>query len=126
MKFFKIIKEIKSKEGILHFQRYAIFESKFLSIYIHTFTQPDKDNYEHDHPWNFLLLILKGGYIEQSNNIKYIRNPGFIKFIRGEHRHKIIELNRKKSISIAICGKRKREWGYHIDNGWVSNLDFRK
>lgn len=126
MKFFKIIREIKSKEGILHFQRYAILESKFLSIYIHTFTQPDKDKYEHDHPWDFLLLILKGGYREQSNNIKNRRNPGFLKFIKAEHRHKIVELNEIKSISLAICGERKREWGYHTDSGWVSNIDYRK
>jgi hypothetical protein len=124
MKLFSIVKEIKSKAGKLHFRRFAIIESEYLSIYIHQFTQPDKDPFEHDHPWDFMLFILKGGYKEQTNNIIHRRNPGFIKYIKAEHRHKIVELNEETSISLAICGKRKREWGYHTDNGWVSNVEW--
>ncbi len=124
MKLFSIVKEIKSKEGKLHFKRFAIIESEYLSIYIHHFTQPDKDLYEHDHPWNFVLFILKGGYKEQTNNKTYKRNPGFLRFIKAEHRHKIVELNEDTSTSLAICGRRKREWGYHTDNGWISNEDW--
>lgn len=125
MILFKTVKEIRSKAGILHFKRFAIIESKYLSIYLHTFTQPDKDLYEHDHPWDFLLLILKGGYKEQISNKLYKRLPGFIKFIKAEHRHKIVKLNDKVSISLAICGERRREWGYHTDNGWIKNDEFR-
>ena len=126
MILFKTVKEIKSKAGTLHFKRFAIIESKYLSIYLHSFTQPDKDLWEHDHPWDFFLLILKGGYKEQTNNKVYKRNPGFFKFIEAEHRHKIVELNSNKSISLAICGERRREWGYHTDNGWVSQLDYKR
>ena len=126
MKLFKTVKEIKSKKGVLHFKRFAIVESDLFSIYLHYFTQPDNDPWEHDHPWDFFVFILKGGYKEQTNNVVHTRNPGFMRFIKAEHRHKILELNKKSSTSLAICGRRRREWGYHTDNGWVSQIEYRE
>jgi hypothetical protein len=65
MKFFKKVKTITSKEGELHFERWAIFESKWLSWYIHRIHKADRDHL-HSYPWNFLSLILKGCYLEEN------------------------------------------------------------
>ncbi len=63
---FKLIKEIRSKEGILHFKRWEIFSStKFnFSIYLHGIYKADQDLHLHNHPWNIATLILWGSYIE--------------------------------------------------------------
>lgn len=37
--------------------------TELCGVYVHRFLEPDVPVY-HDHPWNFLTLILKGGYTE--------------------------------------------------------------
>lgn len=65
---FKILflaKEIKSKTGELHFRRYRLFWTPWFALYIHRIYKADEDPYPHSHPWNFISLILNGGYIEE-------------------------------------------------------------
>jgi hypothetical protein len=42
MKLFKWVKEIVSKDGKLHFKRFAILETDRFSIYIHRIYEGDK------------------------------------------------------------------------------------
>jgi hypothetical protein len=64
---FKLIKEIKSKQGVLHFKRWELFTSKRFnfSIYLHGIYKADEDPHLHNHPWNIATLILWGSYIEE-------------------------------------------------------------
>lgn len=66
MIFFKKVIEIRSKSGILHFTRWAIFKCKWFALYIHKISEADKDYHLHSHPWNFISIILKGSYKEES------------------------------------------------------------
>ena len=43
--------------------RSVLFRSKLFCIYIHRFLRSDKDDH-HDHPFDFLGYVVKGGYIE--------------------------------------------------------------
>ena len=45
MKILTTTKEIRSKKGVLHFRRFAIFATEKWGIYIHIFSQPDKDEH---------------------------------------------------------------------------------
>lgn len=71
MKLFKKVKEIRSKEGELHFERFAILETNLFSIYIHKINKADEDYHLHSHPWNFKSFIFKGAYIEESLTVNY-------------------------------------------------------
>ena len=62
MKF--LVKEIRSKTGELHFRRYRIFSCPLFSIFIHRIYRSDEDLHPHNHPWNFVSIILSGGYVE--------------------------------------------------------------
>ncbi len=66
---FKLIKEIKSKEGVLHFRRWNILtvSNRFInfSIYLHGIYKEDQDPHLHNHPWNIATIILWGSYIEE-------------------------------------------------------------
>ena len=48
----------------LYLIRYFLFRSKYFSIYIHRFMRSDVGD-PHDHPFNFLGYVVKGGYIEE-------------------------------------------------------------
>ena len=69
MKIFKKVKEIVSKEGVLHFKRYAIIETSFFALYIHRIYEADKDEHMHNHPWSYLSLILNGSYVEHYKEV---------------------------------------------------------
>lgn len=65
MKIFKWVKTIVSKDGKLHFKRFAILETERFAIYIHRIYESDKDEHLHSHPWHFWGMVLKGSYVER-------------------------------------------------------------
>ena len=38
--------------------------NRWLNVYLHKFLRSDEDRANHDHPWPWLSLILKGAYLE--------------------------------------------------------------
>lgn len=61
-----LVKEIKSKQGEVHFRRYRLLQTPWFAIYIHHILISDQDKDMHDHPWNFTSVILEGAYREVS------------------------------------------------------------
>lgn len=45
--------------------RYTFFECKYFKIALHVFLRSDNEEH-HDHPWNFLSIILWRGYYEET------------------------------------------------------------
>lgn len=43
---------------------YVIPRNPLLNIYVHKFLRSDDDRALHDHPWWFVSLVLRGGYVE--------------------------------------------------------------
>ncbi len=141
---FKLKKEIKSKNGIVHFRRWSIMSTKWFNIYIHCIYKPDEDKNLHDHPWDFCSIILKGTYTEQISVIndedillkipsKYLptkkinRHPFSIVYRKSHVPHKILHiLNSKPVWTLVITNTKNREWGYIGDNGWINHLEYRK
>ena len=122
----KQTKEIRNKYGVLHFKRFSIFSINGVGLFIHYFTQNDKEVHEHDHPWNFSTIILKGGYTEQHlGNFSDRKFLSYKKF-DAEHPHRIHKLFGKYCITLAFIGKRIREWGYQTENGWIDHKTYRE
>lgn len=71
---FKLRKKIISREdGTPYLIRTYLFKSKSFQIVIHKVLQSDPDCL-HDHPWNFISLILKGGYWEGTTPEQRLNN----------------------------------------------------
>ena len=51
-------------DGSPYMERRTLFESEFLSARLHHIVSRDRDPHMHDHPWNFLSVVLTGGYWE--------------------------------------------------------------
>lgn len=128
----KLIKEIKSKDGELHFRRWRLLKTPWFEVYIHGIYQPDHDQHLHDHPWDIWTMILKGSYIEEywddkvQMSISNVRKRFNVSYRKSKDFHKIDNLMTKKVFTLAIVGKRKREWGYKTEDGWVDNKTYRK
>ncbi|MEK6828578.1 MAG: hypothetical protein AABY15_00430 [Nanoarchaeota archaeon] len=129
----KLIKEIKSKEGVVHFKRWRLFKTPWFEVYIHGIYKEDQDEHLHNHPWNIWTVILRGSYIEEvlskdgKSSKHNIRTFGVMAYRNADRFHKIKELITKKVYTLAIVGRRKeREWGYHTDKGFVDHITYRK
>ena len=129
MKIFSKVKELRSREGELHFTRFAILESRLFSIYIHRIYHGDKDPYLHTHPWNFFGVVLKGAYWEKYWGRKGItsRYKGFLSCGRGnrEYLHQISAVE-KPVTTLFITWGRKRPWSFLVDDQLVDSQEFIK
>ena len=124
----KLIKEIKSKQNILHFRRWRIFSSKYFNIFIHGIYKEDNDSHLHNHPWNLLTIVLYGSYIEElENEVLYKRT--FLNFgYRNRNKyHKINTLLSKKVYTLAFTfGERNDDWGYNVNNEHIIFNQYRE
>lgn len=125
-----LVKEIKSKAGILHFQRWRILTTPWFNIYIHRIFKADEDKYLHNHPWDYTYFILDGSYKETYNEdgteISQILEPGSYGDNDGYRFHKIEELYSKSVTTLFITGPRYRDWQYNIDGLWIDHKVYRE
>lgn len=45
--------------------RWRIIQTPWFGIFLHRMGTPDSRPTLHDHPWGFLSLVLRGGYVER-------------------------------------------------------------
>lgn len=108
--------------------RYTLLSCKWFTIKIHKALISDPDE-PHDHPWNYLSIILWGGYWEETilspnpkslyeklfeyipPTIKWYR-PLSILYRKGDKLHKLIIPKGKYCLSLIITFKKWRKWGY--------------
>ena len=131
-KLFMLVKKITSKEGVVHFTRWSIIETRLFNVYIHRITQLDKDKDMHDHPWNFWSIILWGGYVErvsfQSGRFSSVTCRRFlhVAYREKDTPHMIERLLSKVTYSFVVTGVDRDRWGYHTEKGWVDKDTYRK
>lgn len=124
---FKRIKEIRSKTGVLHFVRWQLFAIPWTTIklYLHLIDRADEDADEHDHPWSFISLILKGGYVEASQHRIIRRTPGSLAYRPAWESHRVTKLL-GRTYSLALVWGERRPWGYQTPYGWVEQAEYRR
>ncbi len=123
---FKIFKyfNIKGKCGTGTYLKRWQIETRWFSIKLHKFLRSDEDEDQHDHPWDFITFILKGGYWEEMPDKSQVwRKPFTIHYREATHKHRVI-LGTKPSWSLVVTGPRIRSWGFHTPQGWVYWKDY--
>ncbi len=110
---------------------FLIPRNPFFNIYLHKFVRDDDDRALHDHPWWFISVMLKGGYVETTETGMVARRVGSIAYRCAEYRHRVqlfrneFGLNiRKPCWTLVITGRKVREWGFWCPKGFVHWKDF--
>lgn len=116
-------------------------------VMLHRFNRSDRDRETHDHPWDFISVILWGGYTEVTPDGRYRQKilrdggesvpewfakwthaslksrrfywPGSILFSPARWAHRIEIEPGKKAWSLVIAFKKKRSWGFFTREGWT-------
>ena len=131
-----LLREDKS----IYLIRYTLLWLPFLKIRLHKIMLSDNDCL-HDHPWDFISIILKGGYYEIKERPhpvpgclwidKTFLSPGAIVRRRAEDKHRVaLKWDVKKcrytpSWSLVFMFRRRREWGFWTKAGkFVHHADY--
>lgn len=109
-----------------YIRRWYVVCTPWFRIYLHNMLRDDDDRALHDHPWNNISVVLKGGFVEVTRHgLCAYRCPGSITFRRAADAHRL-ELYRGPSWSLFLTGKYQRKWGFHCPKGWVPWTEFVK
>jgi hypothetical protein len=102
--------------------RWAINESfiqtPWFGIYVHFIYREDLDPVPHDHPWNFIRMVLRGSYIE-NYTVDPANGPAYPQmilpfrplFFPVNHAHRIVMV-KPGTISLVLVGRKIRDWGF--------------
>lgn len=113
-----------------------ILETPWFTIRLHHILRSDEDRALHDHPWDFVSLILWGGYTEVTQwyspkGVDGLSGPRYDYFYRrfgpgNIIRRKASDLHRlelpegKTAWTLVFTGPTLRSWGFHIPfEGWI-------
>lgn len=92
-------------------------------IAVHHFLRDDSARALHDHPWNFLSLMIWGRYYEitERPGVGFVeteyRAPCLL-YRRATDRHRIVTRG-YRAWTIVLMGRRRREWGFWPSGSWV-------
>jgi len=100
-----------------YLSRLRIVQTPWFALYLHRMDGPDSRPTLHDHPWNFLSLVLRGGYIERrldphSMLVDEQHRVRWVNRMRTHDAHAITELLRVPTWTLLLVGPRRRTWGY--------------
>lgn len=98
--------------------RLHFWKTPWFAIDLHWMHGPDPEPWQHDHPVTFLSIILRGGYDEYRSLACYRRR--WFNYIRASlaDPHRIVAV-RPHTLTLALMGPKRREWGFHTPVGWV-------
>lgn len=112
-KYFQIrFYEKLGKPDCPYLERWVINLGLF-AIRLHHWIASDDQRYFHDHPWDFLVVILKGGYTDKSPGKYDTLKIGSIRFRKAEHKH-TVKVNPGGCWSLLITGPKIRNWGFWL------------
>jgi len=113
--------EERGDKSFPYLTRWILFRiNEWFAIYFHKFHRSDAEDL-HDHPWDFITIILWRGYNEvtfDKNIFNYGKDiritkrkyPGFILFRKAEHSHRVELINNKPAYTLVFRFKKRRDW----------------
>lgn len=125
-------KDITDGEDILYLRRWILASLFGWKIYLHKIVRADHDRCLHDHPFGFLGIILKGGYVEEILDKKYgitsrVNKPfSIINRLGPGFTHRIQRLLNGNSWTLLIRTRTTRKWGFFTPEGWMHWKEFVK
>ena len=94
-----------------------LFSMPWGGIRLHHILRSDNDRHLHDHPWDFVSILLSSGYTEHTvNGSKYWPRFSIIKK-KAEDRHRLELQN--PIWTLVFTKPKRRDWGFWTENGFV-------
>jgi hypothetical protein len=116
-------KTVLLRDGQPYLIRRTLFSCHRLSIKLHYVIKDDIGEM-HNHPWNYISIILWGGYKEQTyvsigsgctictHTKTTIYKPLSVLIRKADRPHKLLLLKGKPCLSLIFTGRKVRKWDY--------------
>ena len=104
-------KEIGWRDLGEEFTRFQLVKTPWFNIYLHQLSAPNWHPECHDHPWGFIAVLLRRGYVERVGTVDHVRRPGSILFRPATFAHNVIT-PKGTSWSLIFTTAKSREWGF--------------
>jgi len=97
-------------------RRWKLEAGRLFSVRLHHWVAGDPEEYQHMHPWNFLTIVLWGGYddVAEGRPTDYVRAPA-VRYRPMSWRHSVINV-RPGTWSLVITGRVLGAWRFFIRN----------
>jgi len=105
-----------------YMHRYVLVLWKY-SIRIHIWHDSDDERFMHNHAWDFLTVILKGGYTDVTESGEEVLKAGDFRFRKAEHLH-YVGKPKDPTITLMLCGAKKQNWGFWVNGRIMRPLRF--
>lgn len=118
--------DIRNHHGVLVLRRLRIFQTPWLSLYLHGIEAPDPDRDPHDHPWRWWSLVVRGGYLErlwkwtpQGRRAcgQRLRRRWSVAGMPTDRAHRIDSVL-PGTVTLVLVGPRVQEWGFWTHAGF--------
>lgn len=126
---------LQGADGSLYMARFWLRpyapDGRGIAARVHHIARADADRHLHDHPWNFVSVVLKGGYVEarptsldpdfehESRAERCTlteRRAGSVAFRRATDRHRIVSVQ-PDTWTLFITGPKLHTWGFFTPHG---------
>lgn len=123
---------IPCENGLTYLVRLRLVQTPWFAIYLHDLLEPDSDRDPHDHPWDFISIVLRGGYTERfydaEGTVGYRgRYQSWKRWsahrMRTRDAHMIVEVE-PRTKTLILTGPRSRTWGFWTDGGFVPWMEY--
>ncbi|RKR83214.1 hypothetical protein BDD43_3416 [Mucilaginibacter gracilis] len=114
----KVIQRIDNKPYLI---RYSLFTCRWFAVKVHNIILSDFEC-QHDHPWAFVTILLKGGYVEYTQTGSKVYGRGSVLYRPAESLHRL-EIH-QPVWSLVITFKKVRQWGFLTPRGWIKWFDY--
>lgn len=96
--------------------RWRLFQTPLCGVYLHKIGTPDPRDTLHNHPWPFVAVILRGGYLEAVKDEEIYARWKRVRWVNvkrfNNSFHWIMSLDRTPTWTLMFVGRRRRVWGY--------------
>lgn len=115
---------IQDGTGDPYLIRWRLVDSPWFGIYLHKIIRSDHDRHLHDHPFDFVSIMLRGCYLEylRGRVLPLSRAAVSVAFRRAEQAHRL-EVS-APCWTLVARGARRRSWGFYVDDGWVRSDEY--
>lgn len=79
----------------------------------------------HDHPYAFVSFVLKGEYVEEREAARpLVWAAPSCHYMGATWLHRVIEVRKVPTWTLLLVGRRRRNWGFQAEHGWVAHQDY--